>query len=157
MARKRTRNRKANVEVTQDMDPMDLINRLLPLKQKEVLIGMQGDKDLATIAGVHEYGSVKLKIPARSFIGSGKKKAQVAIGKLVRKAVTEIALGQRAGPSLFEKIGELGLDRMKKNFDRIKQPGLSPVYARRKASKKLLIADQELRNALSFTIVSKGR
>lgn len=138
------------------MDTADLITRLVPLTRKEIHIGMQGDEELALVAGVHEYGSAKMNIPARSFIGAGKKKAQAAIGKLVRAGVTEIALDRKNTQSLQTEIGELGLERMKKNFDRIKQPALSPIYARRKASNKLLIADEDLRDALTYTIVLKG-
>ncbi|WP_234399636.1 hypothetical protein [Paenibacillus popilliae] len=137
------------------MDSAELITRLLPLRHKEIHIGMQGDEELALVAGVHEYGSAKMNIPARSIIGAGKKKAQAAIGKLVRAGVTQIALGRKGAQSLQTEIGELGLDRMLKNFDRIKQPALSPIYARRKSGNKLLIADEDLRNALTYTIVSK--
>ncbi|RAR39661.1 hypothetical protein [Paenibacillus sp. MDMC362] len=155
--RRRTRYRRANVEVTQFMSPLDLIDRFMPLASKEVHIGMQGDEELALIAGVHEYGSVKMNIPARSFVGTGKKKGQVPIGKLVRKSLTDIAIGKMRAETLLQEIGELGLDRMQKNFDRIKQPGLSPIYARRKSGKKLLIEDQDLRNALTFEVTRKRR
>ncbi|MFE0394747.1 hypothetical protein ACFW4G_03605 [Paenibacillus lactis] len=157
MSRKRTRYRRANVEVTEDMNPAELITRLLPLTHKEVHIGMQGNEELALVAAVHEYGSAKMNIPARSFIGTGKKKGQVAIGKLVRPAVMEIAQGRMRAETLFQEIGELGLDRMRKNFDRIKQPSLSPIYARRKSGKKLLVQDEELRNALTFEVTPKRR
>jgi phage gpG-like protein len=139
------------------MDLAALVGRFRPLTQKEVRIGMEGSAELAMIAGVHEYGSVKMSIPARSFIGSGKKKAQAAISKLVKKGVTEIALGHRTVKSLLDEIGELGHERMLKNFDRIKQPGLSPIYARLKTGKKLLIADKELRDAIVFKVVQKRR
>lgn len=154
---RRTSYRRANVVVTGDMDLAALVGRLRPLTKEEVHIGMEGSEELAMIAGVHEYGSVKMGIPARSFIGSGKKKAQAAIGKLVRKGVTEIALSQRTVQSLQDEIGELGHERMLKNFDRIKQPGLSPIYARFKTGKKLLIADKELRDAIVFKVVQKRR
>ncbi|WP_236338480.1 hypothetical protein [Paenibacillus plantiphilus] len=135
----------------------ELLGRLRPLTQNEVHVGMQGDAELAMIAGVHEYGSVKMKIPARSFIGTGKKKAQAAISKLVRKGINEIARGERDIESLYEEIGQLALGKMEKNFDRIKQPPISPIYAKYKVGgKKLLRAEQDLRESLTFKIVPKG-
>ncbi|MBW7452445.1 hypothetical protein ACFOLF_12250 [Paenibacillus sepulcri] len=155
MAR-RTRNRRANVDITDDMDLNGLRQRMIELTQQDIHVGMQGDQELAMIAGVHEYGSVKMNIPARSFIGTGKKKAQTAIGKLVRKAVNDIARGERDPGTLFNEIGELALSKMLANFDRIRQPGLSPIYARLKIGNKLLIADDDLRSSLVFKVVERG-
>lgn len=87
------------------MSPLDLIDRFMPLASKEVHIGMQGDEELALIAGVHEHGSAKMNIPARSFVGTGKKKGQVPIGKLVRKSLTDIALGKKRADALLQEIG----------------------------------------------------
>jgi hypothetical protein len=154
---RRTRYRRANVEVTDDMNLSELAERLRALTHQEVHIGMEGNAELAMIAGVHEYGSIKMGIPARSFIGTGKKKAQAAIGKLVRKGMMEIALGHRSAGELLDEIGAVGLERTQKNFDRIKQPGLSPIYARVKTGRKLLVSDQDLRNSLVYRVVRKGR
>lgn len=153
---RRTRNRRANVDIIDGMDLASLRLRMIELTKQEIHVGMQGDAELAMIAGVHEYGSVKMKIPARSFIGSGKKKAQAAVGKLVRKGVNEIARMERSPQSLFDEIGPLALDKMIKNFDRIKQPPISPIYAKYKTGRKLLISDQDLRKSIVFKIVPRG-
>lgn len=158
MASTRARARRVGVQVTGEDNLRLLADRLRPLTTKKVRIGMQGDAELAMIAGVHEYGSIKMKIPARSFIGTGKKKGQAPIGKLVRAGVTEIAYGRKRVEELFAEIGETGLDRMKKNFERIKQPPLSSIYASRKSgSRKLLHREDELRDSLTYDIVPKGR
>lgn len=157
MASQRSRARRVGVQISGEDVLQELAERLRPLVKKKVRIGMQGDAELAMIAGVHEYGSVKMKIPARSFIGTGKKKGQTPIGKLVRAGVTEIAHGRKQVDELFTEIGETGLDRMKKNFERIKQPPLSPIYASRKqGTGKLLHREDELRDSLTFDIVPKG-
>ena len=156
MTTNRTRHRRANVEVEDGMNLQELAARLRGLTEIEAHVGMQGDAELAMIAGVHEYGSVKMKIPARSFIGSGKKKSQTAIGKIVRKELKEVALGHRDPESLLKELGETGLDRTAKNFDRIRQPGLSPVYAHSKTGKKLLQRETDLRKSLTYKIVPRG-
>lgn len=156
MARRKQRVRRANVEYTGDMDLSALVERVRPLTAHEVVIGVEGNAEIALVAAVHEFGSAKMNIPARSFIGTGKKKAQVAIGKLVRAGVNEIALGNKTVDSLLQEIGELGQQRVVKNFDRIKQPGLSAIYARYKTGKRLLQADMDLRESIVFRVRRKG-
>lgn len=151
------RARRVGVQVSGEDNMRELAERLRLLVEKKVRIGMQGDSELAMIAGVHEYGSVKMNIPARSFIGTGKKKGQTPIGKLVRVGVTEIAQGRKSVDSLFTEIGEVGLDRMKKNFERIKQPPLSARYAAHKTGpRKLLQREEELHDSLTYDVVPKG-
>lgn len=158
MARSNARARRVGVQVTGEDNLQQLAERLRPLAEKNIRIGMQGDAELAMIAGVHEYGSVKMNIPARSFIGSGKKKGQAPIGKLVRAGVTEIAHDRKRVDELFAEIGETGLDRMIKNFNRIKQPALSARYSSRKRGpRKLLQREEELRDSLTYDVVPKGR
>lgn len=156
MASPRSRARRAGVQVTGEDNLRLLADRLRPLTYKKVRIGMQGDAELAMIAGVHEYGSLKMKIPARSFIGTGKKKGQAPIGKLVRAGVTEIAFGRKRVNDLLQEIGAVGLDRMQKNFERIKQPPLSARYARSKdGPNKLLHRDDDLKDSLTFDVVPR--
>ncbi|ULO08931.1 hypothetical protein H1230_09235 [Paenibacillus sp. 19GGS1-52] len=157
MASSRARARRAGVQVTGEDNLQQLAARLRPLTEKKIRIGMQGDAELAMIASVHEYGSMKMNIPARSFIGTGKKKGQAPIGKLVRVGVTEIAHGRKSIDALFAEIGAVGLDRMVKNFNRIKQPALSARYAAHKTGpRKLLQRDEDLRDSLTFDVVPKG-
>lgn len=151
----RTRIRRANVDILDGMN-MDLLKaRLGQLAEEEVHIGMQGDAELAMIAGVHEYGSVKMHIPARSFIGTGKKKSQAPISKLVRRGVNEIAQGSRDAASLYEEIGQLGLEKTKANFERIKKPPLSAKYALTKTGSKLLQREDDLHKSLTYKIARR--
>ncbi|MFD1777017.1 hypothetical protein [Paenibacillus rhizophilus] len=153
----RSRARRAGVQVTGEDILSELAARLRPLTQKKVRIGMQGDAELAMIAGVHEYGSVKMNIPARSFIGSGKRKGQAPIGKLVRASVGEIARGRKQVDELLQEIGDTGLDRMVKNFDRIRQPPLSARYARvKRGPNKLLQREEDLRDSLTYDVVPRS-
>lgn len=156
MARRRRSYRRAYVEVTDNSNLSAIIDKLKPLTQNEVHIGVQGDAETGMIAGIHEYGSVKAGIPARSFIGSGKKKAQATISKAVRAGVKEIVLGNKSADDLYQEVGTIGLDKVLRNFDRIKQPPLSPIYARRKSNRKILQDQEKLRDAMTFVVVPKG-
>ncbi|MDH2334280.1 hypothetical protein [Paenibacillus polymyxa] len=152
---RRTRTRRANVELDETSFLPAILANLNKLSKKEVHIGMQGNADLAMIAGVHEYGSAKMKIPARSFIGTGKKKSSAGISKWVRTNITPVAMGNMDVMAFLEEIGVIGETKTLANFNRIKQPPLSPLYARRKKGKKILIAEAELRDSITHVIVDK--
>lgn len=145
---------KVNISGTDDINKLRL--RLGSLTAKEVHVGMQGDAELAMIAGVHEYGSAKMDIPARSFIRTGRMKSRIPVGKIVRAGVTEIAFGRKRAGSLLEEVGQTGLDRTIKTFERIKQPPLSARYrAERGGGRKLLQREKELRESLTYVIKEK--
>lgn len=154
---RRTRARRANVEVTESTFLPAIIQKLRGLTKKEVHIGAQGDAELAMIAGIHEYGSLKAKIPARSFIGTGKKKSQAAISKQARAGVNNIVQNSETATGLLEKIGAIGKEKTLKNFDRIRTPPLSPRYAWRKKGQKnkILVQEKALRDSITFIIVDK--
>ncbi|HBZ80919.1 MAG TPA: hypothetical protein DEP07_11100 [Brevibacillus sp.] len=156
MAR-RTRSRRANVTISEVSRIPEIRAKLEELAENEVHIGMQGDAELAMIAGVHEYGSIKMKIPARSFIGVGKKRATSPITKRVKSGVQAIAESAETARDLLRDIGEIGLERTLKRFDSIRQPPLSQAYkAVKRGSKKILLRDKDLRDSLTYKIVRKG-
>lgn len=155
MAR-RTRATRANVDITELSRLPEVKRELERLASHEVFIGMKGDAELAMIAGVHEYGSAKMKIPARSFIGVGKKRATSPIKKRVKAGVQAIAEGTETHHTLLTDVGAIGLERVLNRFDKIRQPRLSPIYAAIKGNKKLLIRDKELRDSIHYKIGSKG-
>lgn len=154
---KRTRAKRANVEVTETTYLPDIIKKLEELTQTEAHIGAQGDEKLAMIAGIHEYGSLKARIPARSFIGSGRKKSQRAISQLAKQGVNAIVQGNETARGLLTKIGTTGQEKTLKNFDKIRTPPLSPRYVLRKKGRrsKILVQEQKLRDAITYTIVKR--
>ncbi|PAD73674.1 hypothetical protein [Paenibacillus campinasensis] len=156
MPKKRRRSyRRANIEVTEDTYLPGIIETLQDLVTREVHIGAQGDEELAMIAGIHEYGSIKAGIPARSFIGSGKKKAQTPIARVVKEGVVELVTGNLDADDLLRKIGDVGKERVLKNFDKLRTPPLSPIYAKRKGNKKILRDEEQLRESITAVIVPK--
>jgi|GEM_PF-1772712 len=156
MPKKRRRSyRRANIEVTEETYLPGIIESLQDLVTREVHIGAQGDEELAMIAGIHEYGSIKAGIPARSFIGSGKKKAQTPIARVVKEGVVELVTGNLDADDLLRKIGDVGKERVLKNFDKLRTPPLSPIYAKRKGNKKILRDEEQLRESITAVIVPK--
>lgn len=151
----RTRSRKANVTITENDFLPVLLDRLMPLTRSNVNIGMQGGAELAMIAGVHEFGSVKMKIPARSPIRLGKKRATAAISKVARAGVNQVAHGEATAEGVFEQIGLIGEDKVKKSFNRITEPALSINYLNNKEGNKILIDDAELRDSVTHVVVPK--
>lgn len=153
------RARRANVEINEQSFLPAIRLAMKQLRKQEVHVGMTGDAELAMVAGVHEYGSAKMKIPARSFIGSGLKKSKTPITKLVRGSITDVVHGRVRISAFLDQIGELGKQTTIKNFDKIKKPALSPVYASYKkkkgGGKKLLNREEELRESLTFIQVRK--
>jgi len=152
----RRRTKRANVTVTEVTYLPDILKKLEELTKNEVHIGASGDAETAMIAAIHEFGSAKAGIPARPFIGGGKRKAQAAISKLVKAGVNEIVLKNETAHGLLDKVGQTGLQKMLQNFDRIRQPPLTPIYARRKGNKKILVGqEKKLRDSLKFVVVPK--
>mgnify|MGYP001462700231 CR=1 FL=1 len=131
--------------------------RLASLAEHEVHIGMEGDAEHAMIAAVLEFGSAKEGIPSRPFVRLGRRRAAPAITKLIKAGLQEIAIGSLRADKLQQDIGDLGLSKMEQAFDRMRKPALSPIYAKRKGSKKLLVNERKLRESLTYKIVLRRR
>lgn len=153
--KKRRSYRRANIEVTETTYLPGIIENLQKLVTKEVHIGAEGDEETAMIAGIHEYGSLAAGIPARSFIGSGKKKAQAPISKVVKAGVVNLVTKNETVDGLLQEISDVGLDRVVKNFDKLRTPPLSPIYAKRKGNKKILHDEETLHDSLTTKVVQK--
>ncbi|MHA6481066.1 hypothetical protein ACX1C1_03980 [Paenibacillus sp. strain BS8-2] len=157
MTAKRKSYRRAGVEVIDGMNLDAVASRLRMLAEQQVNVGMQGDAELAMIAGVHEYGSAKMKIPARSFIGTGLKKSRATVSKLVRSDIQQVAIGRKTVASFLDEIGQTGLQKTEQNFLRIKKPALSPEYKRTKTGRKLLLREDDLHKSLTYKVVVRPR
>lgn len=148
--------RATNVRLSRrDRNPQFLA-QLRRLAQQEIFIGMQGDAELAMIAGVHEYGSVKEKIPARSFIGVGKKRARSAVTKRIKAGLKAIADGTETTQQLQQDIGEIGKQKILERIAKMKKPKLTAKYAKSKGNKKLLIDEDRLKESITHKVGAKG-
>ncbi|MNY70309.1 hypothetical protein D3C86_2084200 [compost metagenome] len=72
--------------------------------------------------------------------------------------MNEIIHGSETARGLLNKMGTAALEKTIKNFDRIRTPPLSPIYAKRRSgsSKKILIQEAKLRDSLAYIIVPRG-
>lgn len=139
----------------QDRTPQFLAH-LHRLASQEVFIGMTGDAELAMIAAVHEFGSEKMKIPARSFIGIGKKRARSLITKRIKAGLKAIADGHESTAQLQHDIGMIGKQKILERIAKIKKPRLTPIYAKKKGNKTILVRDDDLKDSIVFKVGPKG-
>jgi phage gpG-like protein len=148
--------RATNIRITRQDRTPQFLEQLQRLARQEVFIGMQGDAELAMIAGVHEYGSVKEKIPARSFIGVGKKRARSAITKRIKAGLKAIADGTETTQRLQHDIGEIGKQKILERIAKMKKPKLTARYAKEKGNKKLLIDEDRLKESIMYKVGVRG-
>lgn len=150
------RRSRVRVDIDENSNISEIKQAFKELSKHEVHVGMSGDAELAMIAAVHEYGSTKMGIPARSFIGVTRKRSTSPIRKLVKVKLQQVAEGHVTPDALLEEIGAIGLEKLHNRFDKIRKPALSPEYAAEKGNKKILVRDDDLRQSLKYTIVQKG-
>lgn len=152
---KRTRTRRGNVTVTEESMIPVMRQRLAALAEHEIRIGMEGNAEEAMIAAVLEFGAPAAGIPSRPFVRNGRRRASAPITKLVKEGLQRIATGGMSAGKLQQDIGEIGLSKMEAAFDSMRKPVLSPIYAKRKGSKKLLVNEHKLRDSLTYRIVRR--
>jgi phage gpG-like protein len=58
---------------------------------------------------------------------------------------------------LIKNLGEVAKEKTLKNFDKIRGPALSPIYAKRKHGNKILQDEEKLRDSIKYIVVPKGR
>ena len=157
---RRRRTQRAGVTVTESTFLPAILKSMQEISKYEVHVGaaadQSGSQEIAMIAGVHEFGSVKRGIPARSFIRTGKNKARAAAGKVARAGVNAVVQKNESVHELFTKLGEIALQRTLKNFDAIRTPPISARYSKRRKNGKLLVQEQKLRDSLSYRITQRG-
>lgn len=156
---RRRRTQRVGVTVTETTFLPGIMKAMEDLRKFEVHVGaaadQSGSQEIAMIAGVHEFGSVKMGIPARSFIRTGKNKAKAASGKVARAGVNDLVQKNETVQGLFTKLGEIALQRTLKNFDSIREPHLSARYAKTRRNGKILVQQQKLRDSLSYKITRR--
>lgn len=155
---KKTRARRANIEISETTFMPGLLKKLDDLVRDKVLIGVHSDdSDTAMIAAIHEFGSEEAGIPSRPIIRSGHKKSSAAIGKVARGGLQDFVFKSKDASNVLNEIGATGTKKTLANFDKIREPALTPVYAKRKGSTKVLVDEQKLRDAIQYTVVPKGK
>ncbi|SFJ44145.1 hypothetical protein SAMN02799624_04535 [Paenibacillus sp. UNC496MF] len=157
MKGKKTRMKRASVDIEETSYLPAIMKQLEELVSYEVLIGMKADDPETAIAGaVNEFGSEKQGIPARPFIRSSANKVNLAVTKVAKEHLKRLATGSLNVHAMLQEIGALGTAKMLANFDKVNGPALSPIYAKRKQGTKLLVDTDKLREAISFEVQKRA-
>lgn len=156
MKAKKTRMKRASVEIEETSYIPGIMAQIQELLQNEVLIGMSAEDEETAIAGaVNEFGSAKMGIPARSFIRASRNKINIAVTKIAKERLKKLGSASLNVPQMFREIGEAGQEKMLAGFDKVNGPALTPIYAKRKGNSKLLVDTDKLRNSITFEVTTR--
>lgn len=127
-------------------------------KHSHVAVGILQDQphddkfSMVDLAMVHEYGSRKQKIPARSFIRAtcdAKRKDHV---ELIRKFQQKILLGRTTAKQALTQLGEVVSKDMMQTINDGIEPELKLATTKRKDSSKPLIDTGRLKGSITHEI-----
>lgn len=116
-----------------------------------------GDKspiDIATLAGIHEYGTAT--IPARPFQAQAFDKNLSKINAMVKKEVSAVIDGDRTIRQSLQNIGVFHKGNIQAIFDGGSFAPNKPATVKAKGSSKPLIDTGQLRQSVDFEVV-EGR
>ena len=111
--------------------------------------------EIAMIAGVHEYGSIKKNIPMRAFLRPAIDKNREAIKKLTDDLVMRVLDGTINSKKAFSFLGLYLVRAVKKEITDLREPKLSPKTIAAKGSDKPLIDTAQMINSVNFVEVSR--
>jgi len=109
----------------------------------------------ATLAAVHNLGSVANNIPPRPFLKQSFEKYQSERKKLAERLVRDFMRGAIDMKTAHEKMGNASAGWGRKIFTTGDFAPLKPATVARKGSSRPLIDTGELRRALTFEVVKK--
>lgn len=146
-----------------------LVKKLGQLSQKRVKVGVLAETggnqthpnsnlSLIELAGVHEFGSEKAGIPARSFIRSTSERPDVIRGyqKIAAEQVTKVVDGESANAAL-ETLGEYLTERTRETIldNKTSGPPLKPETVERKGFSTKLLDTGALADAIQHKVVDR--
>ncbi|TCZ76174.1 hypothetical protein E0485_15165 [Paenibacillus albiflavus] len=156
---KKKRTRKANIIVEETNQIPAILEQLKELIKNEVYVGVfSDDNELAQVAAIQEYGSVKKGIPERSFLRAGMVKGSAKISKIVRNGINGVVENGEDVQAFMSAIGEIAIDRVTTYFDKLQDPPLKPETIARKKDRntKPLINTNQMREAIQFEVRPKS-
>jgi hypothetical protein len=136
----------------------DVSERLRQLQNMELHIGVfaEDDSEIAMIANVQESGSVKLHIPARSFIGAGFDKFEKDIAAQIRNGLPKVIKGILSPYLFYDRLGEYVVGRIVKRVNDGLKPENAPSTLAAKAPKdKPLIDSGALLQHVTHKVVKR--
>jgi hypothetical protein len=137
------------VEVTLDNTKLEDIIKNLKETKSYIKVGILGDSTEATIGATHEFGSIKKKTPARSFL-------RVPIENHLAEKAQNIELDLRKIKSYLSKLGTVAAAVVQEAFDTGGDGQWLPnsdETIRRKGSDRPLIDTGALRRTITFKVM----
>lgn len=142
-----------------DLGWSKIMHNMNKLDKKAVKVGIQagdktddGEKDLAYIAGVHEFGSSDGHIPERSFLRTALDKNESKIESLKNNLAGKIVDGSTTPENALNLIGEAVTGMIQENITDGNFTPNAPATIKAKGSDKPLIDTSHMRNSVRHVL-----
>lgn len=127
-------------------------------KHDHVAVGILQDEErkdgfsMAELAMLHEYGSPKRNIPARSFVGSTCDARKNHHLQLLKKLEKKVFLGRLSKKQALTQIGEVVSKDMVQTINNGIAPAIKTATVKRKKSSKPLVNTGTLKGAITHDV-----
>lgn len=155
--------------IVRDLGYFEILEQLQAMGGTHITVGIHGDAKEraldadftnAQIGGVHEFGSVKARIPQRSFIRSTMDSRRKDLNAVVFKAMGLVADGKRNNEDAAGIIGLFAENAIKSTITK-GDPEWAPLspftLEAKKPRTKILIDSAQMRNAVTHKVVTGPR
>ena len=138
-----------------------LINNIRQMGKDKVFVGVpassntlhDGGINMATLAAVHEFGSISRNIPERSFLRSAIIEGKGKINDTVAQGVQAyLSQGKQIDLMFYDRIGLFASNLVKDKIVRGPFVPLAPATIKRKKSSKPLIDTGQLRQSITWIV-----
>lgn len=147
--------------VVRDRGYAKVIATIRDVATGHVTVGVHGDAGdeqdgtpLAVVAAANEFGTET--IPARSFIRSTIDESKEEIRSVQRRALTAVVLGRITPARGLGIIGQLVQSKIQAKIASNIPPPNAPATIAKKGSSRTLIDSGNLRQAITYTVHTKG-
>lgn len=113
------------------------------------------NKPVAGVAAVHELGSTKRNIPARSFMRTTAEENQKEWAGIFADAMTAVIEGQISADDALNQIGSYVVGQVQGKIEEIQEPKLKDATVERKGFAKPLIQSGLMKDSLTHKVSQK--
>lgn len=137
----------------------DLLKNTLSLATKKVYVGLPDDVNhtkanmsMKELAAIHEFGSIKAKIPKRPFINPSMNLNRGKYRLMMAKAAPKLLIRKTSIDKVLSEVGEVAKTDMKKYIKTATFTPLSPVTIKKKGHSRPLIETYQMYNAIGYKV-----
>ncbi len=144
-----------SIEINEENKIPELLRALNSLRRLKVEIGIfgEGDTEILMIASVHEFGSMKMNIPERSYMRAGFDENKDFIFNQAQMLLSQVLSFQIDGRAFYEAFGGICVSVFQKFLTDLSHPPLSPKTIAKKGSSNPLIDTGRLRSSITYRVV----